>query len=109
MRSYIPSVYPTNIDPLIFYQDANIERAPQLNQYYVYLRENDFDSAKDYLASSDLYYYGAWLFNLIENRLYTVETHIDEVIGEKPEIVVYSSTEPVAKMTSECFNWTGDI
>ena len=108
-RSFVNSVYPTNIDPLLFYQDADLERHPQLAQYYQYLHTNDFTSAKNYLAQSDLDYCGAWLLNTIEDRLRTVETHIDEVLEEKPELVVYSIPEPPdSKWTDECFCWTGE-
>lgn len=109
MRVVVNSVYPTGIDPLIFYQDVDIEKAPLLQQYYTLLNNNNFDGGKAYLQSIDVDYYGAWLLNTIENRLLTIEQHIREIIGEKPEIVVYSTTEPKAKMTAECFNWTGDI
>ena len=107
LGKYDPSVYPDNFDPLIFFQDANIERAPLLSQYYEYLRNNNFSAARDYLYDSTLDFYGACLLNMIEDRLYTVEDNIEDVVGEKPEIVVYRQTEPKDKMTEECFNWVG--
>lgn len=111
MRQFVPSVYPEDIDPLLFYQDADIERAPQLAQYYQYLNDNNFDAAKNYLANSDLDFYGAWLLNTIENRLYTVEDNIDEYVEEKPKIVIYAEKEPHDYMglndDDKFYNWTG--
>ena len=113
MRKPEESVFPEEIDPLIFYQDASIERKPELAQYYAYLNENNFDAAKDYLAASTLDYYGAWLLNLIENRLYAIEDNMDEYVGEKPNIVIHSAKEPHDSIgiddEEKFYNWTGDI
>ena len=104
------SVYPEEFDELIFFQDANIETSPELGQYYQYLNMNNFDGARDYIVNSRLDFYGAWFLNLIENRLYAVETNVEEIVGDKPEIVVYSATEPKSKMVlDECFNWVGTL
>lgn len=113
MRKPEESVFPENIDPLIFYQDVNIERMSELGQYYIYLNENNFDAAKNYMASSDLDYYGAWLLNLIENRLYAIEDNMDELVGEKPNIVIHSEKEPHDYIgiddENKFYNWTGDL
>lgn len=113
MRKPTESVFPEDIDPLIFYQDASIERRPELGQYYVYLKENNFDAAKDYLANSSLDYYGAWLFNLIENRLYAIEDNIDLFVDEKPNIVINAPKEPHDYIgiddETKFYNWTGDV
>lgn len=112
MRKPEESVFPEDIDPLIFYQDASIERKPELGQYYVYLNENNFDAAKDYLANSTLDYYGAWLLNLVENRLYAIEDNVDEYVGEKPKIVIHSAKEPHDYIgiddETKFYNWTGN-
>lgn len=110
MREKGQSYYPSLIDPLIFYQDANIDTYPLLNRYYEILNSNDFDTAKAYIQSIDIDYYGSWLLNKIEDRLYTTEDHIDEVVGEKPKLVIYNALEPQhSEFTDECRSWTGDI
>ena len=112
MRKSEESVFPEDIDPLIFYQDASIERKPELGQYYVYLNNNNFDAAKNYLANSTLDYYGAWLLNLVENRLYAIEDNVDEYVGEKPKIVIHSAKEPHdyigINKSYKFYNWTGN-
>lgn len=110
MREKGTSQYPSIVDNLIFYQDPNIDKYPLLARYYQILKTNDFDAAHDYLQSVDLDYYGAWLLNKIEDRLITVERNIDDVLGEKPKLVIYDANEPEdSEFTDECFCWTGDL
>ena len=104
------SVYPEQIDSLVFFQDASLETHSELAPYYNYINMNNFDGAKQYMADSNLDFYGAWFLNRIENCLYAVELNVEDIVGDKPEIVVYSATEPKSKMVlGECFNWVGDM
>lgn len=110
MREATESVYPQFVDPLIFYQDADIERYPFLNRYYELLRANDFDAAKTYIQSLDVDYYGAWLLNTIEKRLHATQENIDYWVGEKPKLVIHKALEPAhSEFTDECRCWTGDL
>ena len=110
MRQATESYYPHDVDPLIFYQDADIERYPFLNRYYQLINANDFDAAKAYIQSLDIDYYGAWLLNTIENRLQATQDNIDYWVGEKPKLVIHKALEPAhSEFTDECRCWTGDL
>lgn len=83
------SLYPEQIDPLIFYSDVDLNHADTIKQYQSLLSSGNYNTASEFLNNSDIDFYGAWLFNLIENELYAIETNADSIIGEKPNFVFY--------------------
>lgn len=92
------SVFPDNIDPLIFYSDADLDNQHYLAHYYSLLESGDYVGASEYIQSidEDVDFYGAWLLNLIENELYAVENYIDQYITPepKPKLVHHGANEP---------------
>ena len=92
------SVFPDNIDPLIFYSDADLDNQHYLAHYYSLLESGDYVGASQYIQSidEDIDFYGAWLLNLIENELYAVENYIDQHITPepKPKLVHHGANEP---------------
>ena len=92
------SVFPGEIDPLIFYADANLDNQHYLAGYYSLLGSGDYVGASEYIQNIDeeVDFYGAWLLNLIENELYAVETYTSQHLPpeQKPKLVHHGRNEP---------------
>ena len=84
--------FPQEIDERIFWQDLQIYQTPIMQKYYTYLNAGNYDEASDLLNNSDVFFYGAWILNLLENRLYAIEKYIFGL--DKNKIVEYQRTEP---------------
>lgn len=99
------SIFPNGIDSRIFYSDCNIENLPVLENYKQLLSVGKYTDAKNLLENSDIDYFGAWILNLLENRLYALERYLKEDVA-KPELVFYSDTEPDATEVGQ--SWVSD-
>ena len=84
--------FPQEIDDRIFWQDLQIYQTPIMQKYYTYLNAGNYDEASDLLNNSDVFFYGAWILNLLENRLYAIEKYVFGL--DKNKIVEYQRTEP---------------
>ena len=84
--------FPQEIDDRIFWQDLQIYQTPIMQKYYTYLNAGNYDEASDLLNNSDVFFYGAWILNLLENRLYAIEKYVFDL--DKNKIVEYQRTEP---------------
>ena len=88
------SLYPDGIDPLIFYQDCDIDHRHILGEYYQLIINDHYSQASELLNDSEIDFYGAWLLNMIEDRLFATEDNIDVWVEEKPILNIYSTTPP---------------
>ena len=84
--------FPQEIDSRTFFQDIDISQVPIMQEYYKLLNAGNYDAASELLNNSEVFFYGAWLLNLLENRLNAVGEYVMQL--EKPKLVVYQSTEP---------------
>ena len=84
--------FPQEIDDRSFWQDLQIYQTPIMQKYYTYLNAGNYDEASDLLNNSDVFFYGAWILNLLENRLYAIEKYVFGL--DKNKIVEYQRTEP---------------
>ena len=84
--------FPFDIDNRIFWQDMNLSQTLIMKKYYTYLNAGNYDEASDLLNNSDVFFYGAWILNLLENRLYAIEKYVFGL--DKNKIVEYQRTEP---------------
>ena len=94
MKYTANSLYPEGIDPLIFYQDCDIDHKSILGEYYQLINNDHFQQAATLLNNSEIDFYGAWLLNMIEDRLRATEENIDVWVGEKPVLTIVSSSPP---------------
>lgn len=102
MKDY-STVFPDNIDDRQFFQDINIEQLSVMTKFNNMIAAGAYTAASEYINAAGVPFYGAWVLNLFEERLYAIETYlVDEV--EKPELVVYTDTEPTEADTGLC--WT---
>lgn len=88
----IDSSFPSVIDSLIFYQDLNLEYTDIFYRYQRFLRESNVSEAAQDLRQSGIPYYGAGLFNLIENRINSLQTYLKANPKHNPHC--FSSGQP---------------
>lgn len=93
MQKYGSSTFPSVVDDLIYFADESLMTHEDIETYRGYLQNGDYTGAKNFLdtvANAD--YYGADLFNMIEERIYNTQLFVSG--REKLSPIVYSSTEP---------------
>lgn len=73
------SNYPTKVDELVFFQDNDLENINVVNEYNRLINEGKYDEAIQYVADNgNIYGFFADFFNLIENRIYTLQEYESE-------------------------------
>lgn len=100
------STFPNDIDDRIFFQDINISQVPVMNDYYKYLNAENYTMASEILNNSEVFFYGAWLLNLLENRLYEIGNYVSGL--EKEQLVTYIDTLLPNEICYSQMNWIGD-
>ena len=77
-RYDIESRFPTVVDDLLCLSDVSLEQLPISNLHKQYLKEQRYTDAGALLeSSSELDSLCASLFNLVENRILSTQTHLD--------------------------------
>ena len=97
--------FPNSIDDRVFMQDININQVPIMNRYYSLLSNGNYTQASELLNNSEVYSYGAWCLNLIENRLYAIGNYVMNL--EDINLVTYSESEPIISELDDNVVWIG--
>lgn len=87
------SVFPEDIDLRCFMSDTDLEHVDLLQQYQNLIRNHRYSDASRLLESSDSFYYGAYLFNMFEHRLYQIGQYILNK-EDKEELGYYQTKVP---------------
>ena len=87
------SFYPDKIDPLIFFQDVDLEKIDIMNTYDDLIKKGKYTEADEYINNqSGICGYFADFLNAIENRIYNLQTHLLTIEPKQP--FIYSDEEP---------------
>ena len=86
------SIFPNGIDSRIFFSDISIDHIDLMSQYQSLIKQGKYSEASQLLNNSDASFYGAWIFNLFDNRLKNIGEYI--LTLEKPKLTVFQNTEP---------------
>lgn len=71
------SYYPQKIDDRIFFQDNDLERIETVNHYNKLISKGKYDEADNYInQQKEIYGLFPDYLNLIENRIYHLQTHL---------------------------------
>ena len=95
------SLFPTAIDSRIYFQDINLSQLETKDDWETELELGNYTDASAVLNNANIDFFGAWVLNLIENRLVAIEEYI--LTLTKPELTAYQSTEP--DDVDEGFSW----
>lgn len=91
--------FPSAIDERLFFNDISINQVSIMKNYYNFLNAKNYNMASKYLNNSEVFFYGAWCLNLLENRLYAIGNYIIQL--EDMNLLVYNNLEP---STSELYD-----
>lgn len=88
------SYYPHKIDNMIFFQDNNLENVEIMNQYNELIAQGKYSEASDYINQQEgIYGFFADFFNLIENRIYTLQEYLLQKPPKKQPFIFYDDEE----------------
>ncbi len=91
----INTKFPQYIDERIFFQDINLTQVPIMNHYYSLLNSNNYEKASEFLNNSEVFFYGAWILNLLEERLCTIGSYLLNLPPKEP-LVDYQEDQPTS-------------
>lgn len=74
---YTRSVYPDGIDPMMFFQDNNLEKLELISIYDSLISEARYEEANSFLSQQEgIYGFFADYLNAIENRIYSLQEYL---------------------------------
>lgn len=92
MLCSIESNYPNEIDDMTFFQDNNLVNIEIINQYENLIAQNKYSEANDLINQhEDIYGYFADFFNVLENKIYSLQGHI--LTKEKKQPIIFYDEE----------------
>lgn len=92
------SYYPDEIDPMLFFQDNNLEKIDIINTYNNLISQEKYTEANDYINQQEgVYGYFADFFNAIENRIYNLQDHLLAKPPIKKPYVFFDSEDDIAE------------
>lgn len=97
------TVFPNGVDELKFYSDIDLNQVPIMENYLRLLNKGKYTSASEYLKNSEVFYYGAWFLNMMENRLHAIGKYL--INQDDLKLVTYSDSEPSEFELFDGMNW----
>lgn len=70
------SNYPSEVDPLIFMSDSNLRNLSEVKEHEQLLHYELYTQAGEYIENANVDSFCASLFNLLNNRIYSLEYHL---------------------------------
>lgn len=87
------SNYPDSVDPLIFFQDVDLEGYRIMESYNNLVSYGKYSEANEYInGCSNIYGYFADYLNAIENRIFNLQKYLLTIEPKRPFVI--SDTEP---------------
>lgn len=99
------SIFPNGIDDLIYFSDISLDQVEVMNQYQKLLNEGKYTEASQLLDSSEVSFYGAYLLNILENRLNKIGKYL--LTKEKPIANIYQDEQPSQTLKNNTV-WIGN-
>ncbi len=101
------SFYPSKIDPLLFFQDVNLENKKIMDNFNNLIEKGKYSEANEYInGQSGICGYFADFLNAIENRIYNLQAHLLTIEPKQP--FIYSDTEPILIKETGTYNLLAD-
>lgn len=106
MRNIV-SKFPNEIDERLFLSDVSISQVPIMGKHRAFLIKGDYTSAYKLLDDSNVFYYGAWILNLLEDRLCKIG---EAIMDEEDHTLMTYNTLTVSQMNDiyDGMNWITD-
>ena len=99
MLCNILSDYPGKIDDMTFFQDNDLENAEIIDQYENLIAQGKYTDANTYInQQKGIYGYFADFFNLLENRIYSLQEYL--LTKEKKQPFIFHDEEDSCSIES---------
>lgn len=96
------SHYPDGIDPMIFFQDINLDQLEIMNTYNQLIAQGQYTRASRFIDQQEgICGYFADFFNAIENRIYNLQNHLLNKPPKKQPFISHKITDEVLKELSD--------
>lgn len=80
------SVFPESVDPLMFFQDIDLEHKELMDKFNNLIAAESYDEANTFIAKTDgVHGYFAQTFNALENRIYNTQDYLLTLPPEEVE------------------------
>ncbi len=90
------SYYPNEIDPMIFFQDNDLEKVDIINTYNNFISQGKYTEASNYINQQEgIYGYFADFFNAIENRIFKLQEYLETKTSPKKSYVFFDANDVV--------------
>ena len=84
------SAYPDKIDEMTFFQDNSLEKLDIMRHYDSLVTQGKYSDANAYISQQEgIYGFFAEFFNLIENRIYSLQEHLLQKPPKKQPFLFY--------------------
>lgn len=97
--------FPQQIDDRIFFSDISVYQVPIMKHYYALLNSGAYTKASELLNNSEVFFYGAWCLNLLENRLFAIGNYVMDLDGV--DLLINSTIEPSTSNIDNNYTWIG--
>ena len=88
------SYYPAKIDEMTFFQDNNLEKIEDINHYNDLISQGKYSEASDYINRQEgIYGFFSDFYNLIENRIYTLQEYLLQKPQKTQPFIYYDDYE----------------
>lgn len=88
------SYYPDGIDPMIFFQDNDLEHIDIINNYNKLISLGKYTEANEYIKlHENVYGYFADFLNTIESRIYNLQTFLLNKKSVKKQYACFNESE----------------
>ncbi len=96
------SHYPDGIDPMIFFQDINLDQLEIMNTYNQLIAQGQYTRASRFIDQQEgICGYFADFFNAIENRIYNLQNHLLNKPQKKQPFISHEITDETLKELSD--------
>lgn len=103
------SHYPNKVDEMIFFQDNNLEKVEIMNHYNKLIAQGKYTEASEYINQQEsLWGFFADYFNLLENRIYTLQEYLLQKPPKKQPFIFYDEEEHFSIGDLHVFTDTGE-
>lgn len=95
------SHYPDGVDPMLFFQDVNLDKIDIMNTYTQLISQGQYTEANKFVSKQEgICGYFADFYNAIENRIYNLQKHLLEKPPKKNPFISHMISDAELEVLS---------
>ena len=88
------SHYPDEVDPMVFFQDNDLEKTETINHYENLIAQGKYTEANAYMDQQEgIYGYFADFFNALENRIHSLQDYLLKKEEKQQPFIYYDGDD----------------